>query len=278
MKPTFKILAPVFTWLIAGLTLLQVSQSTTLAATSTLSDGNSTITFDPSSSAGVNTWSVNGSDQLNQDWFFVRVGSSGPVLSIDTIGAPTISQSTANSLDTTYANSSVSIRINYSLTGGSGGNSALAVGISIQNLTQNSLQFYNYGDFSLGGGMTSTAMGKNLGGLFNEADVSGANGGFLQTLVTPGANSGEAALGGVTLGKFAAGTALSGALNAGPAPDTTYAFGWNVAGGQSTTLSIISDLQAVPDHPDRLLTWIGLGSCLLMIRLVPKLQHRLARA
>jgi hypothetical protein len=277
MKSTFKILAPVCAWLIAGLTLLQISQSTTLAATSTLSDGNSTITFDPSSSAGVNNWTVNACDQLNQDWFFYRVGSSGPVLSIDTIGAPTVTQPTANSLDTTYANSSVSIRINYSLTGGSGGNSSLAVGISIQNLTQNSLQFYNYGDFSLGG-ITSTAMGKNVSGLFNEADVTGANGGFLQTLVTPGANSGEAALGGVTLGKFAAGTPLSGALTAGPAQDTTYAFGWNVAAGQSPTLSIVSDLTAVPDHPDRLLTWIGLGSCLLMIRLVPKLHYRLARA
>jgi hypothetical protein len=276
MKSTFKIVAPVVAWVLAGLTILATSQSSALAATQVLSDGNSSITFDPASAAGINNWTVNGCNQLNQDWFFYRAGNAGPAVAINTISAPTVNQSTANSLDTSYANGSISVQIHYSLTGGSGGSSQLVVGLSVQNLTQGSLQFYNYGNFSLGG-LTSTAMGTGVTGLFNEADVTGANGGFLQTVVTPGANNGEAALVPSTLNKFAAGTALSGSLNSGLG-DSSYAFEWDFNALQSRTLSIVSDLRAVPDHPDRLLTWIGLGGCLLMIRFVPRLQHRLARA
>src|SRR5262249_39764241 len=126
MKLTLKALASSALCLLPGFTLLQTSQSTALAANTTITNGNSTLTVDLTGTTGINNWSVNGCNQLDQEAFFYRLGGSGPALSITTISAPTFSQS-PGSLTTTYANSSVSVQIIYTLTGGSPGNSALGI-------------------------------------------------------------------------------------------------------------------------------------------------------
>lgn len=260
------------------LAMVALLPGTALGVSYTLSDGNSSVSFDPSSAAGVNNWTVDGANQLNQDWFFFRVGNSGPIVSIDTIGAPTVNQSLPSQLDTTYANAQVSIRITYSLIGGAvgSGNSQLAVAISVQNLSPGAVSFFNYADFSLGGSPNTVTMGKNLGGLFNEANVSGANSALNQTLATPGAPFGEAALYNATLSEFAAGTALSGNLTAGPG-HVTYAFGWSVDPGGNLVLSTVSDLHAVPDHGEWYLIWIALGACFLMRHYLPRAELRFAQ-
>ena len=54
----------------------------------TLQDGNTTVTIDPNNPAdGVNSWTVNGVNQLLQQWFWYRIGNTGPAYSIDTLGA-----------------------------------------------------------------------------------------------------------------------------------------------------------------------------------------------
>jgi len=50
----------------------------------TLQDGNSLVTVDVGSQAGVTGWTVDGVDNLRQQWFWYRVGSSSEA-SIDTI-------------------------------------------------------------------------------------------------------------------------------------------------------------------------------------------------
>src|SRR5262245_23066280 len=59
------------------------------AGGATLSDKNSTINMNLNSSAGMTDWLVDGVDQLNQQWFWFRIGS-GPQFDISTLGAPTI--------------------------------------------------------------------------------------------------------------------------------------------------------------------------------------------
>jgi hypothetical protein len=82
----------------------------------TLTDGNTTAIVDPYSSAGMKYWSVNGQNQLNQQWFWYRI-DGGAQQSIDTIGAPTL-VTNANTLTTTYANPNLSVAITYTLNGG----------------------------------------------------------------------------------------------------------------------------------------------------------------
>ena len=70
----------------------------------TLSDGNSSFRVDASRQRGAFDWDVDGQDQLNQQWFWYRVGDSGPEASLDTLGCPKVVRTSDSTLQTTYRN------------------------------------------------------------------------------------------------------------------------------------------------------------------------------
>ncbi len=121
----------------------------------TLSSGNSSVSINVGSQTGMYNWTVDGQNQLNQQWFWYRIGNSGPAASIDTISSPTASLLTAGILSTTYANARFSVNVLYSLVGGAPGSGAsdLSEQILIHNLTGSTLSFdfFQYADFNLGG-------------------------------------------------------------------------------------------------------------------------------
>ena len=91
----------------------------------TLSDGNSVAHLDPGSQAGMYYWAVLNSpdtyqNQLNKQWFWYRVGTTGPEASIDTLTLLTPSQPTANHVTMTYLDTlgRFNLTIDYLLTGG----------------------------------------------------------------------------------------------------------------------------------------------------------------
>src|SRR5262245_17559526 len=137
------------TFACAGVALIGLLGITTQASAATLIDGNSTVTINPGSPTGVSDWTVNGVDQLNRDWFYFRCDCAAS--SIDTICVPTGTPVTGSSLDTSYANSQLTVSIRYSLLGGTPGfgDSQLSMDITVHNLSPaGALTFYNYGDFS----------------------------------------------------------------------------------------------------------------------------------
>ena len=140
---------------VSGFLILAFADTATATPIYTLSSGNSLVTIDAGSQVGMNNWTVDGQNQLNQQWFWYRTGSTGPAASVDTISAPTANQLTASILNTTYANSQFSVNVLYSLIGGApgSGTSDLSEQISIQNLTGSALtfDFFQYADFNLGG-------------------------------------------------------------------------------------------------------------------------------
>lgn len=113
-------------------------------AQNTLSNLNSIADLNLSTSAGMYNWTVNGVDQLAQQWFWFRVGNSAET-PINSISAPTITQTLAKLLTVTYANSWSSVQISYNLTGnsspGSGG-SGITESIKLSNLTSSPLDFH----------------------------------------------------------------------------------------------------------------------------------------
>jgi len=121
----------------------------------TLSSGNSSAVIDTAGQAGMDNWSVDGQNQLNQQWFWYRVGSSGPEASINALGTPAAITYGAGILDTTYTAPQFTLAVNYALTGGALGSGAtdLAETIVIQNLSGSTLPFcfFQYADFNLGG-------------------------------------------------------------------------------------------------------------------------------
>src|SRR3954454_5865001 len=69
----------------------------------TLNDNTSQATvnlFGGAGLAGMNSWSINGQSQLNQQWFWYRIGNDpAGQHSLDSLGAPTIVSQTGNFVD-----------------------------------------------------------------------------------------------------------------------------------------------------------------------------------
>jgi len=166
-----------------------------------LSSGNSSVSIDLGSQTGMYNWTVDGQNQLNQQWFWYRVGCSGPEASIDTIGTPTVNLISPAILDTTYIGSLFSVDVLYSLVGGAlrSGASDLSETIKIQNLTDSTLafHFFQYADFNLGGtpNNDSGTLDKTSKG-YNEVDQTDGFchlGESVDTVVSHAATHGEVA-------------------------------------------------------------------------------------
>ena len=108
-------------------------------------------------SAGLTDWTINGVNELQEQWFYYSVGN-GPVASIDSISAPSAPVTTTGNvptLTTTYANSTLSVTAGFSLQSQPLGSprASLATSITLDNTasTTQTFHFYQYSDFSLGG-------------------------------------------------------------------------------------------------------------------------------
>src|SRR5215467_8123724 len=100
-------------------TVLIVSEAR--AQTYGITNGNSFALIDANHQAGMNNWTVDGVNQLYQQWFWYRIGTHGGESSIDTLSAPTVSSSGPGLLSTTYASSKLSVQVDYALHGGAAG-------------------------------------------------------------------------------------------------------------------------------------------------------------
>jgi len=131
----------------------------------TLTDLNSIARIDPYSQRGMFDWSVEGQNQLYQQWFWYRIGDNGPEASINNISKPVVTPIDSRSISLAYSSQSYSVEINYLLTGGAAGSrvSDILETIRIRNLgtTALSMHFFQYSDFNLQGrpGTTSWAWG-----------------------------------------------------------------------------------------------------------------------
>src|ERR1700724_3769805 len=107
----------------AAVILLAVAASTR-ASPVHLTDKNSSATIDPSLQSGMSNWTVNGVNQLAQQWFWFRLGSTGPESSINTLPllSATASDTNGNGLNDTLflsygSTSALQIDVTYSLQG-----------------------------------------------------------------------------------------------------------------------------------------------------------------
>jgi len=203
-----------------------------------LSDNNSSALINASSQAGMFNWTVDGVNQLAQQWFWYRVDSS-PQQSIDTISAPSITTVGLNTARITYNNNSFSVEVDYTLQGQTSGSGQANIreDIRIHNFsTTNSLDFhfFQYSDFDLGGqvGGDTVSLGKDLSGKFNEALQTKGSSIFSETDVTPGANHGMVTNFPNLLNLLNSGSAINLNDSTGPLGpgDETWALQWDYSG------------------------------------------------
>ena len=120
--------------LLAGFILL--AAVSLRAADVTLSNLNTTVIIDPDSPAGIKSWVVDGVSHLKQQWFWYRIGTNLPALSIDTLTNRTVTQPNARQVEIVCQNAEVRITISLALLGGGTGSRAadLSYGLTLENL------------------------------------------------------------------------------------------------------------------------------------------------
>ena len=213
------------------------------------------VDFNTVAGAGVSNWQVAGVNQLNYQWFYYRVGNSGPEAPIQNISAtPTVVYTpAARTLDLTYDNSSYSIRTLFQLT--SGNTPTLSEGITVHNHSGASLDFhfFQYSDFDLfgaSGGQSVQFYANSVTGQYYRAlqtdgtrtveeKVNSAN---------PSISHYEANLGGSTLASLTDGgpTTLSDSASAGVG-NVTFAYQWDVTIANGGSFQLSKLLTIVPE-------------------------------
>jgi len=217
-------------------------------------DGNASVTVDFGSQAGMSQWTINGQNQLHQQWFWYGIGS-GALASIDTLGTPNVVVS-GSTITAQYTGPTFGINLTYTLSGSSPGQwtSDVTENISIYNLSGTAISdfhFYQYSDFQLAGsaGGEQSTIFLNNDGFFTKANVTKATNQLSETIDQPLANEGEAGIGSDTLNNLNGGGpyTLNGHTTAGPDPDldATWAlewdFGLDAMGGDNDTMNVIKD-------------------------------------
>jgi hypothetical protein len=255
----------------------------------TLSAGNSSVAInynsDPSNNDGMYNWTVDNTNQLNQQWFWYRVGSSGLRSELNTLVGPPSPPTTYDTngdgkpdwVKITYAdstNSSVQVSLTYSLTGGQTGSGAsdMAETIKVTNLGSTK-QYYDlvlYTDFNLGGvaGGQSVSISPTGANMANTVTQSSA-GVMSQTVVSPRAYEYEVGTGGSGAGSLlAALESNTGSLPGTPSTlsgvDAAWAFEWNqlLDPGTSYVICVDKQIHAVPE-PTTSVALLGLGGVML---------------
>lgn len=250
--------SPLFSW--APPPLRRWRRRTQLSIT--LIDDNSFVEVETETQSGMFTWEVDGVDNMFQQWFWYRVGSTGGETSIDNLVIivegttdPNFSGND-NNLFIEYqdAAGTFSIEINFFLDGGvaGGGSSDIAETITITNLSDGELDFhfFQYSDFDLNGNITNDTVT-----LVNSNTVRQEDGirVLSETVATPGPNHTE-------LGTFPSTrnslndsnpTTLNDAIGVGGSlgpTDATWTFQWD------QMIAVGADFQISKDKNIRILS------------------------
>ncbi len=250
------------------------------AGTLSLTDGNSVVTLDPSSPAGVSGWSVDNVNQLFQQWFWYRIGSSGPQSSIDTLGLSSSSQVSPSEASVTYSGTNgLTIQVTYLLTGGANLSGAADLGESIA-ITNNSpasqdVHFFQYSNFTLDTPTTSSSAAQDYVQFQNSNAVDQHNGveTLAETVITPKPNYRETGFAPNLLNEiendapYTLGEVNNNTPDAQIGPgDVSWAYEWDRTIAPGSTFIISKDkalsgvLQPVPEPSSLVLVAAGLVS------------------
>ena len=270
LSPKFSVCRRGPVWSLSLLIAVQLFSQSAQAWTYTLEDDNSKVTLTADSEEGMRNWCVDGVDQLYKQWFWYRVGSTGRERSINTLGLDNVIQLSENSLFAEYGDSRFVIEATFTLMGGAMGSGESSIGeqIRIKNISSTPLDFhfFQYTDFDLNGSAPgdTVQLFQDSMGLFTEALQIKGNIRFADTIVSPGANHGEA-------GIATAPNSLNVRLNnstpttlsdfSGPLTgDADWAFQWDrvLAPGAYLNIYIVKDSFVVPEPGTLSLLAVGL--------------------
>jgi hypothetical protein len=258
-----------------GLTLAAINLiflTTRGMAQYTITSGNSSATVNLGSGSGLlgmNSWNVDGANQLAQQWFWYSV-NGGPVEAINEIGGlvPSLS-SDGTTLTATYENSTMAVEVQYSLSGTGTAAADLTATAYVFNLTAAALNinFYQYGNFDLlNQANTLDVYGDTQDGYSTVIQTTtGGGSGIQETINQPYANYAAADSPGNVMADIVSGAALNGPYSA--SGSVAWAFEWSSsvapsAGDANNAWNVLQDqdmsISQVPEPAS--LSWLAMGS------------------
>ncbi|MGA2723320.1 MAG: PEP-CTERM sorting domain-containing protein [Bryobacteraceae bacterium] len=238
-------------------------------ATITLSDSDSVVLIDPTSSAGIYSWSVDGVNQLAQQWYWYRIGATGVAQSIDNLGLLSIVQALPDQATLSYGSATgLEVILKLTLDGGPVGSGLgdLDTQVQIDNHASatTTVHFFEYNNFELNGvtgGQSVTLTGTPV----NSAIQSNGLTSLAEEVAGPAPEEYEAALTPVILNGLntVSGYTLNDTATAGPG-DATWAFEWDKTLGHNGAYLLSKDesLSVVVPEPA---TIFGMGVILLAV-------------
>jgi hypothetical protein len=247
------------------------SAALAIASPIVIVDGNSTVRVDTSSDVGMFSWEVDGVQHIARQWFWYRVGDTGPEYAVNTLGAPIINltdgdaDGSADTLYMKYTGSGLRIEITYVLTGGAAGSmvSDIIENIRVTNIsgTSQAVRFFQYSDFNLNNTADNDWVDISGGNTATQTDIGGITVG--ETVVTPKPTYVEACDALTLLGKLndSQATTLTGQTVA--SGDVAWAFQWNATLGNNKSLLISKDKQIVPEPATLVMLALGVGAAML---------------
>jgi hypothetical protein len=255
---------------VAGLAILcAVGMPSSPALATVLTSGNTTVIIDKSDPRNLLSWVVDGVQQIFEEAFWYRIGSTGPEINLSTLPSVEVFP-VGNVLLVTYTDAvnGFNITVSYIITGGLPGSGTSDVGeiISINNTGGTALDFhfFEYTDFDLNG-----TPGNDSVQLINNILWSQKDGGFVlsETSGIPAATGCEDAFFPTTLNSLNDANPTTFAANlpancglVGPG-DVTWAWQWdrNIASGGSFIISKDKHLRQEQAPEPGTLALLGLG-------------------
>jgi hypothetical protein len=261
----------------AALSCALLAPASASADVVTLTSGNSSATFNTgwtgnvynnaSLTNGQQDWIIDGVNHLKRQWFYYRVGASGPEQSIDTLFQTGIDTSSPDVLLLQYAdnanptNAKFVITLSFTLTGFPAGSyqSDLQESVNVANQSANPLAFhlFQYADFDLSGTLHDQSVNLSIGpgtSTATQTDANMAVGETVTATAPPVTTHYEAGIYPNTLSKLTDGlpTTLSDTATASGPADLTWAFQWDFVlnPGDSFDLQkdkLVSAVNAVPE-------------------------------
>jgi hypothetical protein len=214
-----------------------------------LTSGNSVVRINPNTQDGVYSWTVDGTEKMYQEWFWLRQDPTNAQTSFDDLGSPLGAQLTATNAIINYVTASLNVNLGFALAGGAPGSgmSDLTETISIQNTTNGpiTLHLFKYSDFDLSPNADTIAFPAN-----NSPIQTGGTNTMTETVQSPQPNFYESSYYALTLNKILAPapvTLSNTILN--PAPgDQTFANQWDLAlaPGQTVVITLTQSIRVIP--------------------------------